>query len=87
MTHVGFSLYKLCQFFHLYDPVKAGVLPDKAYPCVTKERLESIVHPFRFCTSTTLLVVSLEKNQLEFHIFLLKKSQKIFIFNSPFMCN
>lgn len=76
--------------FHLYDPVKDEVQPDKAYPCVTKQRLESIVHPFRFCRSTTLLVVSSEKNQLEFHIFLFKKLRRFsnsFIFNNPFMCN
>ena len=79
------SLYKLCQFFHLYDPVKAGVLPDKAYLCVTKKRLESIVHPFRFCTSTALLVVSLEKNQLEFHIFLLKNHRR-FSFLIALLC-
>lgn len=84
-------LYRLCQFIHLYDPVKEEVHPDKAYPRITKQRLESIVHPFRFCRSTTLLVVSLEKNLMEFHILLLNKPRRFstnpFTFNSPFLCN
>lgn len=69
----GISLSEDCQLIHLHNPLKEEVHPAEVHPWVTKQRLESIMHPFRFCRPTTLLVVSLEKNPMGFHILLLNE--------------
>lgn len=69
----NFFLCRLCQLTHLYDPLKEEVHPVEVHPWVTKQGLESIVYSCRFCRSTALSVVSLEKNLMELHILLLNE--------------
>lgn len=55
-----------------------------------KQRLESIGYPFGLCWSTALLMVSLEKNLMEFHILLLMNTEDfspLSLLIALFLCN
>lgn len=46
------------------------------YAHESQSRLKSIMQPFRFCRSITLLVLSLEKTLMELHILLLNEPRR-----------
>lgn len=91
MIHVEFLFLNTLSVYSPMWPFKRGSTSSWSTYWVTKQRLESIMLPFRFCRCTTLLVVSLEKNLLEFHILLLNEPRRFstdpFTSNSPFVCN
>lgn len=87
----NFFLCRLCRLIHLYDPLKEEVHPAEVYLWVTKQGLKSIVYSCRFCRSTALLVVSLEKNLMELHSLLWNGLRRFstnpFTFFNPFTFN